>query len=146
MILEGLHNVSASHWGACPPGFLFLSTETTAGGPQAKPNNATCRGPRFFCRRQRGNLRFRKVQGKARSEQRLEREREQDAGGRGGWSVERVGASANPGEQRKAHPLGPCPFQPPSAETRDAQGGRRKVQTTGGRRTGLVSRLPGSGG
>ena len=77
------------------------------------------------------------MQGKARSEQRLEREREQDAGGRGGWSVERVGASANPGEQRKAHPLGPCPFQPPSEETRDAQGGRRKVQTTAGRRTGL---------
>ena len=101
--------------------------------------------PGFFCRRHRGNLRFRKVQGKARSEQPLEREREQDAGGRGGWSVERVGASGPTQGSREKHTrsapaLSSHPLRRP--ETHKVGVGRCKPLGGGGR----VSRLPGSGG
>lgn len=36
--MEGLHYLAASDGGRVPPGFLFLSTGTTAGAPQGKPN------------------------------------------------------------------------------------------------------------
>lgn len=76
MIREGLHNPSASDWGACPPRFSlpFYWNDSCSATGRTQPHGL--QGPRILCGEQKGkkeNLRFRKVHKKTGSARRWER-------------------------------------------------------------------------
>lgn len=145
MILERLHNLSASDWGACPPRFSlpFYRNDSRSSTRKTQPRNL--QGPQIWCGEQRKG-------GKSEVSKGTQENRLGAAFGAGarGRLVEQGGSLGQPlgaEESSTNHPStrsAPAPSSPPSPATRDAQGGRRKVQTTGeGRR---VLRLPGSRG